>query len=84
MIVEMQEYVAERGELLRGQVRKLRETSVESVREAITGSAETRRVDLEEHAALPAHPDLCTLAGIVRLHRRQGYQRAARAHPAYG
>lgn len=41
MIVEMQEYVAERGELLRGQVRKLRETSAESVREAMTGSAET-------------------------------------------
>ena len=41
MIVEVQEYVAERGELLRGQVRKLRETSVESVREALTGSAET-------------------------------------------
>jgi uncharacterized protein YydD (DUF2326 family) len=41
MIVEMREYVAERGELLRGQVLKLRETSVESVREAIAGSAET-------------------------------------------
>lgn len=41
MIVEVQGYVAERGELLRGQVRKLRETSVESVREAISGSAET-------------------------------------------
>lgn len=41
MIVEMQEYVAERGELLRGQVQKLRETSSESIREAITGSAET-------------------------------------------
>jgi hypothetical protein len=41
MIVEMQEYVAERGELLRGQVRKLRENSVETVREAITGSAES-------------------------------------------
>jgi phasin family protein len=41
MIVEVQEYVAERGELLRGQVRKLRETSAESVREAISGSAET-------------------------------------------
>lgn len=41
MIVQMQEYVAERGELLRGQVRKLRATSVESVREAITGSADT-------------------------------------------
>lgn len=37
MIVEMQEYVAERGELLRGQVRKLRETSTDSVREALTG-----------------------------------------------
>jgi phasin family protein len=41
MIVEMQEFVAERGELLRGQVRKLRDTSVESVRGAVTGSAET-------------------------------------------
>ena len=41
MIVEMQEYVAERGELLRGQVRKLRETSVESFREAVTGSVDT-------------------------------------------
>jgi phasin family protein len=41
MIVEVQEYVAERGELLRGQVRKLRDTSVETVREAITGSAES-------------------------------------------
>ena len=41
MIVEMQEYVAERGEMLRGQVQKLRETSSESIREAITGSAET-------------------------------------------
>lgn len=41
MIVELQEYVVERGELLRGQVRKLRETSIDSVREAITGSAAT-------------------------------------------
>ena len=41
MIVEVQEYVAERGELLRGQVRKLRETSADSVREALSGSAET-------------------------------------------
>jgi phasin family protein len=41
MIVEVQEYVVERGELLRGQVRKLRETSVESVREAFSGSAES-------------------------------------------
>ncbi|HET7203744.1 MAG TPA: TIGR01841 family phasin [Steroidobacteraceae bacterium] len=41
MIVEVQEYVAERGELLRDQVRKLRETSAESVRDALTGSAET-------------------------------------------
>ncbi len=41
MIVEMQEYVAERGELLRGQVRKLRKTSAESVREAVAGSADT-------------------------------------------
>jgi phasin family protein len=41
MIVEMKDYVAERGELLRGQVRKLRDTSVDSVREAVTGSAET-------------------------------------------
>ncbi|MGI9245450.1 MAG: hypothetical protein ACR2I8_01900 [Steroidobacteraceae bacterium] len=41
MIVEVQGYVAERGELLRGQVRKLRENSVESVREAMSGSADT-------------------------------------------
>jgi phasin family protein len=41
MIVEMQEYVVERGELLRGQVRKLRETSAESIREAVVGSADT-------------------------------------------
>jgi phasin family protein len=41
MIVEMQEYVAERGELLRGQIVKFRENSFESVREAISGSAET-------------------------------------------
>jgi phasin family protein len=41
MIVEMREYVAERGELLRGQVLKLRETSFETFREAVTGSAET-------------------------------------------
>lgn len=41
MIVEMQEYVAERGELLRGQVRKMRETSAESIREALSGSADT-------------------------------------------
>ena len=41
MIIEMKEYVAERGELLRGQVAKLRTTSVESVREAISGSVET-------------------------------------------
>lgn len=41
MIVEMQEYVAERGELLRGQVRKMRETSAESLREALSGSADT-------------------------------------------
>ena len=41
MIVEMQEYVAERGELLRGQVRKLRDTSADSVREALSGSADT-------------------------------------------
>jgi hypothetical protein len=41
MIVQLQEYVAERGELLIGQVRKLRETSVDSVREAVSGSAES-------------------------------------------
>ena len=41
MIVQLQEYVAERGELLVGQVRKLRENSVDSVREAVSGSAES-------------------------------------------
>lgn len=41
MIVEMQEYVVARGELLRGQVRQLRETSAESFREAVVGSADT-------------------------------------------
>ena len=41
MIVEMQEYVAERGELLRGQVRKIRETSADSLRGALSGSADT-------------------------------------------
>ncbi len=41
MNVNVQEYVAEGGELLVGQVRKFRENSVESVREAVTGSAET-------------------------------------------
>jgi phasin family protein len=41
MIVDMQEFVAERGEVLVGQVRKMRETSVETVREAVAGSAET-------------------------------------------
>ena len=41
MNVNVQEFVAERGEQLVGQVRKMRETSVESVREAFTGSAET-------------------------------------------
>jgi phasin family protein len=41
MNVNVQEFVAERGELLVGQVRKMRETSVESVREAFSGSAET-------------------------------------------
>jgi phasin family protein len=41
MIVDMQEFVAERGEVLVGQVRKIRETSVETVREAVVGSAET-------------------------------------------
>ena len=40
MIVQLQEYVAERGELLVGQVRKLRENSVDTVREAVSGSAE--------------------------------------------
>ena len=41
MNVNVQEFVAERGELLAGQVRKMRENSVESVREAFVGSAET-------------------------------------------
>ena len=41
MFVDMQEYVAEGGELLVGKVRKFRQNSVESVREAVTGSAET-------------------------------------------
>jgi hypothetical protein len=41
MIVQLQEYVAERGELLVGQVRKLRENSVDSVREAVSGSADS-------------------------------------------
>jgi phasin family protein len=41
MTITMQEYVAERGELLAGQVRKIRENSVDTVREAFTGSAET-------------------------------------------
>ncbi len=41
MIVDMQEFVTERGEVLVGQVRKMRETSVETVREAVVGSAET-------------------------------------------
>lgn len=41
MIVQVQEYVAERGELLRGQVRKLRESSVENFREVVTGSVDT-------------------------------------------
>jgi hypothetical protein len=40
MIVELREYVAERGELLVGQVKKLRQTSGEKVRDAVTGSAE--------------------------------------------
>ena len=41
MIVELREFVAERGELLVGQVRKLRETSADNVREAVSGSAES-------------------------------------------
>jgi hypothetical protein len=41
MFVEMQEYVAEGGELLVGKVRKFRKNSAETVREAVTGSAET-------------------------------------------
>lgn len=41
MIVQMQEFVAERKDQLAEQVRKFRETSSESVREAVTGSAET-------------------------------------------
>ena len=41
MFVDMQEYVAEGGELLVGKVRKFRKNSAETVREAVTGSAET-------------------------------------------
>jgi uncharacterized membrane-anchored protein YhcB (DUF1043 family) len=41
MNINMQDYVSERGELLAGQVRKIRENSVETVREAFSGSAET-------------------------------------------
>jgi hypothetical protein len=41
MNVDMQEYIAERGDLLTGKVRSLRKNSAATVREAITGSAET-------------------------------------------
>ena len=41
MNVDMQEYIAERGDLLPGKVRNFRKNSAASVREAITGSAET-------------------------------------------
>jgi hypothetical protein len=41
MINEVQDFVAERGEELVGKVRKLRETSAETVKDAITGSAES-------------------------------------------
>lgn len=41
MIVDMQEYIAERGDLLTGKVRSFRKNSAATVREAITGSAET-------------------------------------------
>jgi hypothetical protein len=40
MFEEMQEYVADRGELLRGQVRRLRKNSAESVQKAVSGSAD--------------------------------------------
>ena len=35
MNITMQDYVAERSELIAGQVRKIRENSVETVREAV-------------------------------------------------
>ena len=38
--MDMQEYVTERSEVLVDQVRKLRENSAETVKEAITGSAD--------------------------------------------
>ena len=41
MINEVQEFVAERGELIRDQVRKLRENTAESMRETLTGSADS-------------------------------------------
>jgi len=41
MIVDMQEYIAERGDLLTGKVRNFRKNSAATVREAVTGSAET-------------------------------------------
>ena len=41
MNVDMQEYIAERGDLLTGKVRSFRKNSAATVREAITGSAET-------------------------------------------
>ena len=41
MNVNVQEYIAEGGDLLTGQVRKFRKNSAETVREVVTGSAET-------------------------------------------
>lgn len=41
MFVDMQEYIAEGGDLLTGKVRSFRKNSAETVREAIAGSAET-------------------------------------------
>ena len=41
MNVDMQEYISERGDLLTGKVRSFRKNSAATVREAITGSAET-------------------------------------------
>ena len=41
MNVDMQEYIAEGGDLLTGKVRSFRKNSAATVREAITGSAET-------------------------------------------
>jgi len=66
MIVEMREYVAERGELLAGRVRKLRKTSVESVREAVSDSAES----------------LKSLKSPVRLIARSGVKLTTVSHSA--